>query len=91
VLFDALEFNVKNNLENVMNFQNRINIIRKTSDISNKYDALWLAKTWRLQLSQKKIIRHTANIFQYYSSSLFILMTFFLNGTWASVNTPANE
>jgi hypothetical protein len=35
----ALEFSVKNNLEEIMNFQNRINIIRKTSDISNKYDA----------------------------------------------------
>ena len=39
VSFVALEFNVKNNLEEIMNFQNRINIIRKTSDVSKKYDA----------------------------------------------------
>jgi len=40
VLFGALEFNVKNSLDDIMNFQIRINIITKTSDISNKYDAL---------------------------------------------------
>jgi hypothetical protein len=42
------------NLEEIMNFQNWMNIIIQNSDISNKYDARWLAKTWRLQLRQKK-------------------------------------